>query len=617
MKYNKKQKESIKIINELVKKDHGKCKGGAMANVIGNFTQNKDMQDMLKFYKIITSNENRNLRRAIISIPIIYFSLKLEKEEEKKAEENQKNEEKKDDTKPAAENQNGGAKTAAIDTSVDKDENKPSDKDENKPVDKNENKPADKNENKKSDADDEEEEENDNKKTKNVCENHNNNKIKEEKTLKIPGEYIDEKGKIDYKKLRENYKKMIKNPPQQDKKGWFNLDFLKKKKIENDKLFEKGDIKTFLNELNKINMQDLPIELVTTLFFIKDEIDGKIDIAQEKQQKGEKIDLKGLIDEDVPDIKELKMMLKVVRKICPIAPSLTRFVPNFPEDEFGVLKPDIFCALLKLLDKLDKKKFESTMPSYDKEKLKLIIFKLMMNDLNNGITVTSKCGFFPAKMGDIKQNALGPGIKNALMKHPGLARFKNRFSSQGAMISEIFSYVKDFGEILCDYGIDLELIIFNANKSGIETGFILEILFTEIVKEIEKEVESFGFSVEDITGFSIGKIINDIFTRLHEEGLYNCRHRHVTQPNIKLHTAKETYDKIGHNKSNKIRKIFNELFNDDIFGSFGDIPGGLPGGVTVPGVVPGGLTVPGVPKIGGTRKKSSRKPKKTRKRYKR
>jgi hypothetical protein len=78
MKYNKKQKESIKILNNLIKLDRsGEYKGGAIANLIGNAMQNKDVQDVLKFYKIITSEENKNLRRAIISIPLIYFSLKI------------------------------------------------------------------------------------------------------------------------------------------------------------------------------------------------------------------------------------------------------------------------------------------------------------------------------------------------------------------------------------------------------------------------------------------------------------------------------------------------------------------------------------------------------------
>ena len=604
----KKQKESIKIIDNLLKENNEKCKGGAIANIIGNAMQNKDVQDVLKFYKIIMSEENKNLRRAIISIPLIYFSLKLEHEEENKLEKNKDGEEK---------NQKGGTEKVSGKTenkTNHKNDNKTTGKTENKPNDNNENKPNDNNENKKKD-DDNNEKNDDKKETKKVCENHNNNKVKDEKALKISEKYI-VNGTINYKLLRDDYKNMIKNPPQpKEKKSWFNLDMFKKKKIETDKLFEKGDIKTFLNELNKIDIQDLPIELATTLFFIKDEIDGKIDIMQEKQEKGEKTGMEGLVDEEVPNIKELKMMLKMFRKVCPIASTISRFAPKIPEDEFGILTPEIFCALLKLLDKLDKKKFESTMPSYDEKKLKLIIFKMTMNDLNNGIPVTGKCGFFPAKIGDIKEKAIGPELKNALMNNPViannpmLAKMKFSFGPQGLIIGEIFEYVKDFAEILCDYGIDLELIIYNANKSGIETGIILELLFKEIAKEIEGTTKSFGFSVEDITGFSIEKIINDIFKKLYTEGLYNCPNRYAKHQNIKLHTKADRIE--TRNPNNRIRKLFNEMFNDDIFGSMAAGPTGpvgLAGDISNPmaGKFPG---------MGGTRKKKSRKPK-TRKRYK-
>jgi hypothetical protein len=614
MKYNKKQKESIKIIDNLLKENNGKCKGGAMANLIGNVSKNKDLQDVLKFYKIISSEENRNLRRAIISIPLIYFSLKLENEEERKIEENKNGDEKTEnqDNDRRDANKKGGAETPAIHASADNNESKNIDKNIDKsktPID-NDIEKTNKNDDKKADEDNNENTD-EKKETKEVCENYKNNKVKNEKALKIPEKYIDANGTIDYKMLRENYRTMIKNPPQpKEKKSWFSLDFFKKKKIENDKLFEKGDIKTFLNELNKINMQDLPIELATTLFFIKDEIDGKIDIAEEKQQKGEKTGLEGLVDEDVPDIKELKMMLKVVRKVCPVASTISRFTPKLPEDEFGILSPEIFCALLKLLDKLDKKKFEATMPSYDEEKLKLIIFKMTMNDLNNGIPVTGKCGFFPAKIGNITEKAIGPGIKNAAMNHPMLAKFKDRFGSQHAVIGEIFAYIKDLAEILCDYGIDLELILHNANKSGIETGIILELLFKEIAKEIEDTVKNFGFSVEEATGFSVEKIINDIFKKLYTEGVYNCPNRYAPHQNIYLH--KKT-DKIEtqRNPNNKIRKLFNEMFNDDIFGSIASGPTG-PVGLAGNAANPLAGKFP----MGGTRKKKSRKPK-TRKRYKR
>jgi hypothetical protein len=628
---SKKQKESMKIIDNLLKQNNGKCKGGAMANLIGNFAQNKDLQEVLKFYKIIMREENKNIRRAIISIPLIYFSLKLEREEEKKDEQEKNDDEKKYDTKVEAENQKGGAVTPDTETISNDNEDKITDKNDNKsetpinndvdktnkndnksetPINndvdktnKNEGKISGKNVEKKNDNSDEKL--NEKNKTKHVCENHNNNKIKDEKSLKIPEKYI-VNGTIDYKMLRENYITMIENPPQsKEKKSLPDLDFFKKKR-ETDKLFEKGDIKSFLNELNKIDIQDLPIELVSTLFFIKDEIDGKIDIAEEKQQKGEKTGLEGLIDEKVPEIQELKNMLKVVRKVCPIATIITRFTPKLPEDEFGILNPEIFCALLKLLDKLDKKKFEATMPSYDEKKLKLIIFKTIINDLNNGIPVTSKCGFFPAKIGDIKENAIGPGVKNTLMNNPMLARFKQKFGSQDAVVGEIFSYAKDLAEILCEYGIDLELILYNANKNGIQTGIILELLFKEIAKEIEGTIKIFGFSVEDATGFSVEKIINKIFVKLYNEGLYNCPNRHASHQNIYLH--KKT-DKIEtqNNPNNKIRKLFN-----------GDFSGGMASEPTGRLRLDGNVADPLEEKfpIGRTRKKRSRKPK-TRKRYKR
>jgi hypothetical protein len=597
MKYNKKQKESIKIIDKLVKKNNGKCKGGAGAlftqgkNLLENFDKGNPIQVaqqmmslLINFKNFLNDKENKNFRNALLSLPYAFSVLKKDNTDDKK---------------------NGGDSTNS--TSTENNANKKSDEKK--------------------------------------CENQEN------KTY--------DKQSLNYEELKKKYEEIMNQP---DEKKWFSVNLFKKDKFKLEKLYEKNDINEILIELNKIDMHDLPIEIASTLIFIKTEIDRIIDVEEKKQNEEIK---KGNVQHDPEqNIGHLKLIVKGFKTGCPFVKMSAKALSfgmktaiksqlntNISMDEADLFRPEIFCSLLDLLDKINIDKYKKSMPSGKKGLIKKLVFDTIINDFNKGVTVIDECGLFPADKetvenykkkiaflgkeiltssgkesldNNLQQFSNGPLANNALMNNPALmnnallsnpallrnpALMKNalmvnaivrdplfenlrsKFGSQGAIIDEIFSYVKDVAEILCDYGIDLEIILYNANRSGINTGIYLEIFFKGIAEEIESVVKGFGFSVEEATGFSVREVVKKIFERIYGDGIYNCSHRYTKYRDIKKHTKTDPLG-IQHNPNNQIRKIIHEVFASAGSDAFGDI------------------------KIGGTRKKKMRTSK-TRKRYKR
>ena len=402
---------------------------------------------------------------------------------------------------------------------------------------------------------------------------------------------------------------------QPDEKKWFSVNLFKKDKFKLEKLYEKNDINEILIELNKIDMHDLPIEIASTLIFIKTEIDRVIDVEEKKQNEEIK---KGNVQRDPEqNIGDLKLIVKGFKTGCPLVKMSAKALSfgmktaiksklntNISMNEADLFRPEIFCSLLDLLDKINIDKYKKSMPSGKKGLIKRLVFDTIMNDFNKGVTVIDECGVFPVDEETIKNYKkkiafLGKEIltssgkelldnnlqqlsngsldnnaiinhqalmKNVLMSNPAFANFKHSFGSQNAIINEIFSYVKDVAEISCDFGIDLEIILHNANRSGINTGIYLEVLFKGIAQEIESLVKGFGFSVEDATGFSVSEVVHKIFERLYQEGIYNCSHRYKTYHDIKKHIKTDPWG-VPNNPKNKVRQMVYEMFYSSAFNS--------------------------------------------------
>ena len=585
----KKQLKTIKIINNLVKK---KYDGGAGAlftqgsNLLKNIDKGNPIQVaqemislLINLKKFLNAAENKNFRNALLSLPYVFSVLKKDETKDKK---------------------NGGDATNT--TPIQTDTNKEPEK------------------------------------------NIDENKCKNQENKTYDGQTLN------YEELKKKYEEIMNQP---DEKKWFRVNLFKKDKFKLKGLYEKHDINEILIELNKIDMHDLPIEIASTLIFIKSEIDRIIN-EEEKIQNVSTTD-------PAQNIGNLKLLLKGIKLACPLAKAASfgmktaikvKMNTNISLDEADLFKPEILCNLLYLLDKINVKKYEKSMPGGKKGIIKRLIFDTIINDFNKGVTVIDECGLFPVDEETIKNykqkmalfgkeilnNNLQQLLDGQLSNNPLLNSFKKKIgnlpdknaavigSATGAIINEIFVYVKDFAEILCEHGIDLELILYNANKTGIQTGIVLEFLFKKIAAQIEEVTKEFGYSVEELTGFSVEQLIEGIFAKLYSEGLYNCPNRYLLYKNIHLNTINDKQEIIN-NPNNKIRQMFNEIFGyGELFGNLAAMQSGklaVPGNMTMnssllQGKLQNGLKQP-FPK-GGNKKTKTRKNKiqgnNTRKRYK-
>ena len=608
----KKQLKTVKIINKLVKKTYD---GGAGAlftqgsNLLKNIDKGNPFQVaqemiglLINLKKFLNAAENKNFRNALISLPYVFSVLKKDVTKDKK---------------------NGGDKTN--DTSVNKVSNE-------NDTDKNTEKPKN------------------TENTEKKCENQ------EDKTY--------DGQTLNYEEFKKKYEEIMNQP---DEKKWFSMNLFKKEKFKLKELYEKHDINEILIELNKIDMHDLPIEIASTFMFIKSEIDRIIN-EEEKIQNASK----EKITDPAQNIGNLKLLLKGIKLTCPLAKAASfgmktaikaELNTNISLDEAELFKPEILCNLLYLLDKINVKKYEKSMPAGKKGIIKKMAFDTIINDFNKGVAVIDECGLFPVDEQTIKNykqkmaffgkeivnNNLQKLLDGHLSNNPFLNAFKNKIGNlpnknaagpggpagpTGVVINEIFVYVKDFAEILCEYGIDLELLLYNANKTGIQTGVVLEFLFKKIAAQIEEITKEFGYSVEELTGFSVEELIKGIFAKLYSEGLYNCPNRYLLYKNIHLNTINDKQE-IKNNPNNKIRQMFNEVFGyGELLGNLGALQSGklaVPGNMQMnssllQGKLQNGMNRPfpnsmktPIPK--GGNKKKTRKNKiqvnNTRKRYKR
>ena len=190
MKYNKKQKESIKIIDKLVKKNNGKCEGGAGAlftqgkNLLENFDKGNPIQVaqqmislLINLKNFLNDKENKNFRNALLSLPYVFSVLKKDETNDKK---------------------NGGDATNSA--PIKTDTNKKSEKTDEKTDEK-------------------------------KCKNQEN------KTY--------DKQSLNYEELKKKYEEIMNQP---DEKKWFSVNLFKKDKFKLEKLYEKNDINEFTNK---------------------------------------------------------------------------------------------------------------------------------------------------------------------------------------------------------------------------------------------------------------------------------------------------------------------------------------------------------------------------------
>jgi hypothetical protein len=220
---------------------------------------------------------------------------------------------------------------------------------------------------------------------------------------------------------------------------------------------------------------------------------------------------------------------------------------------------------------------------------------------------------------DMKKKEIGQVFNNGILnsfkqKIENLPKKKHLISS--VIINEIFSFLKDIGEILCSYGIDLELIIYNTNKKAMETGIFYEFYLKRLAKDIKETLEGYGINIMHIvsdTGFSFEELINKIVERLYAEGIYKCPIRDTELKNIDIdRPITENPD-----RKNELRDILKELFGrKDLFGE-------IIGKKTTNGPIglESNIKKNSIQRIGGNKKSKSHKNKiqgnNTRKRYKR
>jgi hypothetical protein len=298
---------------------------------------------------------------------------------------------------------------------------------------------------------------------------------------------------------------------------------------------------------------NIPIEMLSTLLFIKSEMSRR-----DKELNG-----------------DITKQIESVKKLCSSASKLPQ-----GNDAFS---PKIFCNIIQAIDKLDEAAFLKMIPNDDEGKLKRAVYNLIMDDLKKGIVVIDKCGLYPfnaASNKDMIQKAFEKPNIGELLKRQGINIPIP--TSPDMAISMLFTYLKDVGEILCSYGIDFDLIIYNANKTGIETGIFLEFLLKRLGLDLDDFAATLGFDIETLTGFSPKDLINKIFDKLHKDGIYNCPLRRAKQENINLNGPPE-----DPNRKNQIREAIKSLMgsSEDMFGAItGNKIGNGPIGLETPGM---------------------------------
>lgn len=119
----------------------------------------------------------------------------------------------------------------------------------------------------------------------------------------------------------------------------------------------------------------------------------------------------------------------------------------------------------------------------------------------------------------------------------------------GVLFDTIYCYVKDLSEIFCEHGIDLAVMINNANKQMMGSGIYTSILIPAIFKDINLIIEEFelkrSLPFAMPTHEQVAKLLSIILNKLKREGFPYCNLVEIDQgPLVKVQPSMQRTRKI-------------------------------------------------------------------------
>jgi hypothetical protein len=119
----------------------------------------------------------------------------------------------------------------------------------------------------------------------------------------------------------------------------------------------------------------------------------------------------------------------------------------------------------------------------------------------------------------------------------------------GVLFDTIYCYIKDLSEIFCEHGIDLAVMINNANKQMMGSGIYTSILIPAIFKDINLIIEEFelkrSLPFAMPTHEQVAKLLSMVLNKLKKEGFPYCNLVEIDQgPLVKVQPSMARTKKI-------------------------------------------------------------------------
>ena len=112
----------------------------------------------------------------------------------------------------------------------------------------------------------------------------------------------------------------------------------------------------------------------------------------------------------------------------------------------------------------------------------------------------------------------------------GLAS-KNMNAAAGAMVDEqVYGYVADVSEILCEHGIDIDKLLDVTHKDLTSRGVFVNVLISKIADDIKMILDNIGIGF--LMPIDVTKVAAGIFSTLKTKGTFKCPLRFKAQESI-------------------------------------------------------------------------------------
>jgi hypothetical protein len=131
---------------------------------------------------------------------------------------------------------------------------------------------------------------------------------------------------------------------------------------------------------------------------------------------------------------------------------------------------------------------------------------------------------------DVPKPPMDAAAEQLMKSNPAMAGILNQVQGlsskgMGSMVSsmvdkQIYGYIEDVSEILCEHGIDLDKFLDVTHKDFAKRGVFIDVLMAKIVDDIKMILDKIGIGF--LMPIDIKKVAGGIFEQLKTKGSFKC-----------------------------------------------------------------------------------------------